>query len=452
MTRRTILVLVGLLCSVGTFSQTAKLVFKKHPEFQRYPIQLIKETTYSLVDPQVLSPDDSLTFSIEIKNPEGEYFRLWNWAALTLFLKPGSELVVEYNARERYRTKFEGDVAKENAWLNQVSFQNNTLRLDIWRKGMSYKEFKRELTWGADSLKRTVKGVTDSRTFMKNAEMRIDLLKIRTLMNYQNLVSWAQEEKMSPEEFKVWNEVFKKTFMTNFLKDARTVMTRHREKDIIGCTQAVLTLGDICGLYPDFAREIGFTSFDEQYAFIRLQSDPQELYGPGIQDFYASLRDSVVREKVKIHIETNRALMIGADVMDFEFRDMEGETHRLSDYKGMPMYIDVWATWCNPCKALAPSFHELAEEYKGRDIKFISISLDKKTAPWINYLKQQEHSENVLELHAGKSDFAKSYKIDGIPRFIIIDKDFKIRMALGYRPIEYCIKDLKNLLDQLEKE
>lgn len=151
----------GIVMLCRDFFTDGKIGFQKASrDFKRYPIQLIKETTYSLVDPQVLSPDDSLTFSIEIKNPEGEYFRLWNWAALTLFLKPGSELVVEYNARERYRTKFEGDVAKENAWLNQVSFQNNTLRLDIWRKGMSYKEFKRELTWGADSLKRTVKGVT----------------------------------------------------------------------------------------------------------------------------------------------------------------------------------------------------------------------------------------------------------------------------------------------------
>ena len=62
--------------------------------------------------------------------------------------------------------------------------------------------------------------------------------------------------------------------------------------------------------------------------------------------------------------------------MDFEFKDTEGNVHRLSDYKGKPMYIDVWATWCNPCKALAPAFQELAIEYKGKNIKFISISIE----------------------------------------------------------------------------
>ena len=66
-------------------------------------------------------------------------------------------------------------------------------------------------------------------------------------------------------------------------------------------------------------------------------------------------------------------LKTNVEAMDFEFKEMDGNACKLSDYKGMPIFIDVWATWCNPCKALETDFHN-----NGLRFRTLSMSLSTK--------------------------------------------------------------------------
>jgi peroxiredoxin len=62
--------------------------------------------------------------------------------------------------------------------------------------------------------------------------------------------------------------------------------------------------------------------------------------------------------------------------LDFTLKDMHGADVRLADFRGKPMLINFWATWCGPCKAETPWFVELAAKYRDRGFTVIGISVD----------------------------------------------------------------------------
>lgn len=129
------------------------------------------------------------------------------------------------------------------------------------------------------------------------------------------------------------------------------------------------------------------------------------------------------------------------------YEQFGGGAKSLSDFKGSYVYIDVWATWCTPCKQEIPHLKRLEEEYKNKNIQFVSISIDKLEAKekW----KRMIQKENLggAQLLADKdweSSFIKKYAIDGtgIPRFILIDPKGYVVDAVAPRPSNPSLKTL----------
>lgn len=127
------------------------------------------------------------------------------------------------------------------------------------------------------------------------------------------------------------------------------------------------------------------------------------------------------------------------------YENFNGGTTSLSDLKGNYVYIDIWATWCAPCKAQFPFLKDLEKDYHGKNIKFVSVSVDRKDAygTW----KQMVKNENLggIQLIADnnlESDFIKEYEITSIPRFILLDPEGKIVDANAARPSEPKLRAL----------
>ncbi len=121
----------------------------------------------------------------------------------------------------------------------------------------------------------------------------------------------------------------------------------------------------------------------------------------------------------------------------FDYVNNAGGTSKLEDFKGKYVYIDVWATWCGPCRAEIPFLKKIEEKYHGKNISFVSISIDeqKDKQKWSALIK--EKGLGGVQLFADKdwdSQFVKDYNITGIPRFILIDPDGKIVKADASRP------------------
>ncbi|MCB0462658.1 MAG: TlpA disulfide reductase family protein [Flavobacteriaceae bacterium] len=136
-----------------------------------------------------------------------------------------------------------------------------------------------------------------------------------------------------------------------------------------------------------------------------------------------------------------------------EFKDYinyVGGTSSLKDFKGSYVYIDVWATWCVPCIYEIPYLEKLEKDYHGKNIKFVSLSIDnaKDEAKWRKMIKDKNMSGvQILADNAYDSQFIKDYFIYGIPRFILLDPKGNIVNYDAPRPSEEKLKTLFNSLD-----
>ena len=133
----------------------------------------------------------------------------------------------------------------------------------------------------------------------------------------------------------------------------------------------------------------------------------------------------------------------GQPAINFTGTDINGKTVSLSDFKGKVVYVDVWATWCGPCIQESPHFERLLEEYSGKDVVFIGISVDvaKDKPKWETFLK--EKGARGVQLFGGNgwdSEVAKYYQVNSIPRFLLFDKNGNIVSIDAPRPSSAEIK------------
>jgi thiol-disulfide isomerase/thioredoxin len=132
------------------------------------------------------------------------------------------------------------------------------------------------------------------------------------------------------------------------------------------------------------------------------------------------------------------------------FENYAGGTTSLDDLKGKYVYIDVWATWCGPCKREIPFLKEVEEKYHGKNIEFVSISIDKASDHDKWKAMVNDKSLGGMQLFADndwKSSFVTDYQIQGIPRFILIDDKGNIVDPNAPRPSSPALINLLSTLN-----
>ncbi|NGY37518.1 TlpA family protein disulfide reductase [Flavobacterium sp. XN-5] len=141
----------------------------------------------------------------------------------------------------------------------------------------------------------------------------------------------------------------------------------------------------------------------------------------------------------------------GKQSPDFKnYINYDGGKSSLSDFRGSYVFIDVWATWCGPCKYEFPFIGKVEKEFHGKNIKFVSISIDrlKDEQKWRDMIIAEGLSGiHLLADKEIESSFIAGYYIQAIPRFIILDKQGKIINSDAPRPSEPELTDLLNSLD-----
>jgi len=118
----------------------------------------------------------------------------------------------------------------------------------------------------------------------------------------------------------------------------------------------------------------------------------------------------------------------GEDAIGFSYPDKDGNEFSLSSFEGKLVYVDVWATWCGPCKAEIPYLKQLEADYHEKEIVFVSISTDSDREAWLKMIEEKEMGG--VQLYAGSewgengmTGISRDYAIFGIPRFMLFSKD-----------------------------
>ncbi|POY36220.1 hypothetical protein C3K47_10710 [Solitalea longa] len=134
----------------------------------------------------------------------------------------------------------------------------------------------------------------------------------------------------------------------------------------------------------------------------------------------------------------------------FTYPDLNGKMVSLSDFTGKVVLMDIWASWCGPCKQEIPYLNALEKEMHGKDVVFMSVSIDKLTDKdkWLKAIADNQAGGNQL-FSANDTQFAKDYMITTIPRFVVIDKKGNMVQMNAPRPSSPDLKQL--LLEELKK-
>ena len=81
--------------------------------------------------------------------------------------------------------------------------------------------------------------------------------------------------------------------------------------------------------------------------------------------------DPTLRTAYKTEYDKRNIAVTGKLSPDFQAKDINGKTYSLKDFKGKYLYIDMWATWCGPCKREMPYLIELEKKMEGKNITFL---------------------------------------------------------------------------------
>jgi len=141
--------------------------------------------------------------------------------------------------------------------------------------------------------------------------------------------------------------------------------------------------------------------------------------------------DILKQKNIKYLYKTSIVNKIGNN---FFFKDIKNNVKTLKDFKGKYVYIDVWATWCKPCKVEHTFLKQLEEHFSNNnELQIISISTDREYDKWEKYITK--NSIKGVQLYSGSnSDFVKFYDIGALPRFIFLDKEGKVISPDEIRP------------------
>jgi thiol-disulfide isomerase/thioredoxin len=133
---------------------------------------------------------------------------------------------------------------------------------------------------------------------------------------------------------------------------------------------------------------------------------------------------------------------------DFTLESLDGKPVRLSDYRGKPVVLNFWATWCGPCKIEMPWFVDFQKQYGPAGVQFLGVAMDDaKTEDIAEFAKSMKVNYPIL---IGKESVGDAYGgVQFLPETFYIDRNGKIvDKAFGLKGRREIEDDIKKIMGQ----
>jgi thiol-disulfide isomerase/thioredoxin len=132
---------------------------------------------------------------------------------------------------------------------------------------------------------------------------------------------------------------------------------------------------------------------------------------------------------------------------DFDLENIAGGKTKAADLKGKVLVVDFWATWCEPCIAEIPKFNKISDEYKGKDVQVVGITVESAHGDIEPMVKKTGMKYTVL---VGNDAVVDGFGgLIGFPTTFVVTKDYKIyKKYMGALPDkdQRIKKDIEKLL------
>ncbi|MEH7333792.1 thiol-disulfide oxidoreductase ResA [Neobacillus drentensis] len=115
---------------------------------------------------------------------------------------------------------------------------------------------------------------------------------------------------------------------------------------------------------------------------------------------------------------------VGETAPDFVLTDMQGNKHRLSDYRGQGVFLNFWGTWCPPCKKEMPYINNQYQQYKDKGVQVLSVDIQESELA-VNQFAEHYKLDFPIMIDTDK-EVMTAYGIDPLPATFLIDKNGKV--------------------------
>ncbi len=387
-------------------------------------------------------------FSDTLRIPENGFYTMTIGREFTpIYLRKGDSVNLSMDARKFDESIiYTGNGAAENNYLAQKTRDNQTVMansmefytMDESAFKTKTAEIKSNNETALDALKET-----DS-DFLVSEKRNLVFDEYALLQSYENGHAYYAKK----EGFKVSSEFLPEELKNMVYDDANAYRNSQSYKQM--ALQATMD-----PMFESIGNDISSISAQDLAAIENikipaLKNDVVNYLGgflisPGNENmkevydlFIKNTTNDKTKEMLTETYEKNKGLTKGNPSPKFvNYENHKGGTTSLDDLKGKYVYVDVWATWCGPCKQEIPFLKDVEKKFHGQNIEFVSTSIDRAAdhEKWENMVNTQDLGG--VQLFADNdwtSKFVKDYAINGIPRFILIDPQGNIVSADAPRP------------------
>ncbi|HSJ38553.1 MAG TPA: redoxin domain-containing protein [Planococcus sp. (in: firmicutes)] len=136
-------------------------------------------------------------------------------------------------------------------------------------------------------------------------------------------------------------------------------------------------------------------------------------------------------------------LAVGNTAPDFTLQTLDGEEAKLSNFRGKPVFINFWATWCPPCRAEMPDMQEL---YENMDIEILAVNLTntEKSEDGVSSFVDEMGLTFPIPMDP-QGELSTAYNVKAYPTSYLVDADGKIRF------IAYGAMNYNQMVQEFEK-
>ena len=401
---------------------------------------------------KVIDVNTNGTFDDTLVIKEGNFTFYDTKESTAMYLAPGYRLDISLDGKEFDETlKYSGIGEKPNNFNASYFLFNekNAIDSETYKKMENQEYFDYELKTHASLMKLLNESEIENEKFLEN---QADKFRFQML---NNLITKLGEDYFAGKTKGIITQYMDSEIDKIDFKDSVLFASNNDYRYFLSSYfVAGLTSGDLktLELYNEELLEMQkksiVTTLKRGISFYNM--DKLDVYYQTYVKLAANDKDI---NRIKGKYERIKTLKKGSPSPSFNYPDSSGKNISLESLKGKLVYVDVWATWCGPCKAQIPFLKQLEEKYREEDIAFVSLSIDqlKNISKWKDMIVDKElEGIQIIADKAWRSKFVTDYVIEGIPRFILIDKDGNLMDPMAPRPAIYVEGEMQ-LNEEIQK-
>jgi len=448
--KKLLLLLTGIIIIAGC-QQTPKNLCQLTGTILNPDSEVLMAYIDGVRDTIEINEDGTFSWQMESDKPLN-IFLLYGRNNSAIYLAPGKtvDFMVDVADWKNSRS-FSKDLTAENNYLLE-----KTLLTSEWQKNYMVMMLKEPLDYKAsrDSMQLVYTGFLENYEGLTSAFTEVEKLTLEyglysDLANYSGAHNYYAKDTVElPAD---WNDFESSLVLNNpLLLQVPAAMGFISNRINDGAMEEAGLSGDVWGT-PELlnakiayiAKHIEVPEMKEKFNFDNISQQLDAGPPTGVEGAIANYLSTSTNEKniavIKEKSEAWATILPGQMAPGFSLPNIAGEQLALADLKGKYVYIDFWATWCGPCKAEFPDYRKLVADYKGRNVVFMSISVDQDKAAWEKMVTDEAF--DWIQLHDAEK-MNDNYLVRYIPTFVFVDTEGKIINPRAPRPSDESLREL----------